>query len=64
MDIMQRVGKWFLKLTWFVTKLAVNLVFSAAGESSSSKRYGHGQAYGLLYDDKITIAEFVDAIED
>ena len=65
MDMMQQVGKELLKLTWFVTRLAINVVFSAAsGSSSKTKRYNHGQAYGLLHDDKITVAEFVEAIED
>ena len=61
MDIVQSVGKGLL----FVIRLGVNVVFSvASGSPSNTKRYSHGQAYGLLHEDKITIAEFVESIED
>ena len=63
--MMQRVGKGLLKLTWFGIKLAINVVVSvASGSPSTTKRYSYGQAYGLLHEDKITIAEFVESIED
>ena len=65
-----KTKKTLLKLTWVVIKMslfAAEFILNAAGGSSSrtrTKTYGHGQAYGLLYDDQITTAEFVDSISD
>jgi len=57
------VGKVLWKLTW----VAVQVILSAASGSSSrsrTKTYTHGEAYGLLHNDQITITEFVDSISD
>ena len=65
MDMMEKVGKGFLRLSWFVTKLAVNIVLSAAsGSSSTTKRYTPTQAHGLFHEGKISIAEYAESNED
>lgn len=57
----QKVVKGLRKLILF----CADIVFAAAGGSSSStKQYTHGEAYSLLHEDKISIAEFVESIKD
>lgn len=54
-------------MLWKLTCVVVNVIFAAGDDSSSrssTKTYTHGEAYGLLHDDQITITEFVDSISD
>ena len=63
MTVVLSVGKKLLKLVCTLGLFAIKIIYSAT-EESTTKRYGHGEAYGLLHDDKITIAEFVESISD
>ena len=68
MDVILKLAKGLLQLIWMSMKASfsfVKMIVRAIDESSSTaKSYGHGQAYGLLHEDKITIAAFVDSTID
>lgn len=65
MDFILMMGKGALMLTWRIFKLLL-IILDVSDEKSffRTTRYSAGEAHRLLHDDKITLAEFIDATKE
>ena len=70
MDKTLPVIKAILKLTWIALKMScyvLNIILTVADESSSKSKRGSfykGEAYGLFYEGRISMSEFIERTKD